>query len=195
MSVTVAAIVPAAGGSGRMGTLKPMLDVRGKSMLLGVVQALLDGGVASVVVVANRELLGRLDTVPQHVSLAVNDKPQTEMIDSIRMGLDACDKTDAMGGYLVCPCDAAGLTAADVRRCIDALSETPDRIVIATHAGRRGHPMIFPASLAGAVRSTECDTGLNRLARNRPQHVREVPCDSPGVVANVNTKAEYERLR
>jgi molybdenum cofactor cytidylyltransferase len=115
------------------------------------------------------------------------------MIDSIRIGLKNADHDD-VAGYLVCPCDAAGLAAADVRRCLDAFAETADHIVIATHGGRRGHPILFPASLASAVHSPECDAGLNRLARNRPQLVREVSCESCGTVANVNTREDYERL-
>jgi len=161
-------------------------------MLLGVVEALVGGGASHVVVIANAAVRDQLPPLPPLVGLALNDDPQTNMIDSIRIGLHASSPAD---GYLVCPCDAARITAADVRRCLEAFAEAPDRIIIATHAARRGHPMIFPAALAAAVHSRECETGLNQLARNRPQLVREVPCDSPGTIANVNTPADYERLR
>src|SRR5687767_13983817 len=50
---SVVGIIPAAGRSGRMGTPKQLLHVDGKPMLLGVVDALLGGGVARVVVVTN----------------------------------------------------------------------------------------------------------------------------------------------
>lgn len=191
-TAAVAAIIPAAGQSGRMGTPKQLLHVAGKPMLLGIVDALLGGGVASAMVVANPALRERLPPFPPRVDIVINDDPQTQMIDSIRIGLASA--TGFMG-YLICPCDAARIAADDVRRCVDAFMDTPDRIVIATHQGRRGHPMIFPADLAALVHSPECDAGLNQLARNRPQLVREVACDSPGTTANVNTPAEYEKLK
>jgi molybdenum cofactor cytidylyltransferase len=192
-TVTVAAIVPAAGTSGRMGELKQLLSVDGRPMLLSVVNVLKAGGANAITVVVNAELRSRLlATLPPGVNLALNADPGSQMIDSVRIGLDT---TSSPAGYLVCPCDAAGITAADVRRCIDAFAQSPARIIIATHAGRRGHPMIFPASLAEVVRSEECDGGLNRLARNRPQLVLEVECDAPGTVANINTRADYDRLR
>jgi molybdenum cofactor cytidylyltransferase len=177
-----------------MGTPKQLLHVDGKPMLLAIVDALLGGGAARVTVVASSALRDQFPPFPPRVDFALNDDPQTEMIDSLRIGLAIPAQADA-DGYLICPSDAARITAADVRRCVGAFAETPDRIVLATHAGRRGHPMIFPASLADVVRSAECDAGLNHLARNRPQLVREVACDSPGTIANINTPADYEKLK
>ena len=186
------AIVPAAGRSARMGTPKQLLPVRDRPMLLGVVDALLAGGADALALVIPPHLRERLGDLSAGVRIVTNDRETSEMIDSIRMGLDASGPCD---GYLVCPSDAAGITADDVRRCADAFRETPDRIVIASHGGRRGHPVIFPATLADAVRSRECDAGLNQLARNRPNLVRIVKCDSRGTITNVNTRDEYERLK
>ena len=191
-STAVIAIVPAAGRSARMGTPKQLLHVDGKPMLLGVVDALLGGGVARVVVVTNSAIREALPSLPPRVDVALNDDPKTQMIESIRIGLAASPAAD---GFLVCPSDAARITATDVRRCIEAFAETPGRIVIATNDGTRGHPMIFPQSLAAVVQSAECDAGLNQLSRHRPQLVREVICDSPGTVSNVNTPADYEKLK
>jgi len=188
----VVAIVPAAGRSGRMGTMKQLLDVGGVPMVTHVVEALRAGGADEVIVVANPKLDEALVDPPRDVRVVINDDPETEMIDSVRLALNASAGAD---GWLICPCDAAGITLQDVRRCVDAFAATPDRIIVATHNGKRGHPMIFPASLAEVVRSPECDGGLNQLARNRPQLIRTIECDSPGTVANVNTPQDYERLR
>ncbi len=190
-SPLIVAVIPAAGRSGRMGTPKQLLHVDGKPMLLGVVDALLGGGVDCVTIVASTAVRALLPPLPPEVVVALNDKPDTAMIDSIRIGLDASPVGD---GYVVCPSDAARITAADVRRCVNAFAEAPDRIVIATHNAKRGHPTLFPTSLVGVVHSPECDGGLNHLARSRPQLVREVACDSPGTVSNVNTPADYEKL-
>jgi molybdenum cofactor cytidylyltransferase len=189
---SVVAIIPAAGRSGRMGTPKQFLHVDGKPMLLGVVDALLGGGVARVTVVTHSAVREQLPSLPPRVEVMLNDDPDTQMIESIRIGLAASPNAD---GYLVCPSDAARITSSDVRRCIEAFAETPGRIVIATHNGTRGHPMIFPQAMAAVVQSAECDAGLNLLSRHRPQLVREVICDSPGTVSNVNTPADYEKLK
>src|SRR5688500_5621538 len=123
-NVVVAAIVPAAGRSGRMGKAKPLLEVVGRPMVLGVVDALLAGGAGRVTVVVTRDLSSQLGELPPRVSIAVNDDASSEMIDSVRVGMDATQAFDAVG-YLVCPADAAGISAQDVRRCVDAFAETP----------------------------------------------------------------------
>ena len=190
----VIAIVPAAGRSGRMGTLKQLLPVDGLPMVMHVVEALRAGGAGEVIVVASPALKEAIVDPPRDVRVVVNGDPETDMIDSIRIALDAAEGAGA-DGFLICPCDAVGIATADVRRCTDAFTETPDHIVVATHNQKRGHPMLFPASLATSVRSPECDDGLNHLARNRPQLLRTVECDSPGTVANVNTPADYQKLK
>lgn len=183
-------IVPAAGASRRMGTSKQLLPVSGRPMVLGVVEALLRGGVQRVIVVVNREIHGRLlPHLPGEVIVAVNDDPTSEMIDSIRIGMNAI--ADGIDGYVICPADAAGVSANEVARCIGAFADNPWQIVVASHAGKRGHPVIVPDGLAAAVHSAECHPGLNQLARNRPHLVRLVECTSPGVLVNINTPEDY----
>ncbi len=161
-------------------------------MVVGIVDALCAGGCAGAIIVGNLATVGQLPTLPLIVRTAVNDDPASEMIDSIRIGLRAAP---AAQGYLVCPCDAAGIIAADVQRMIAAFSASVDGIIIARHDGRRGHPVIIPATLADAVLSPECDSGLNHLARNRPNQVREVECESPGTIVNINTPDDYRRMK
>jgi len=179
-----------------MGRLKPLLDVGGRPMLLSVLDALLAGGAATATVVVRSELATQLSELRPAVTIALNDDPKSAMIDSVRLGMQAGARiAPPATGYVICPCDVAGLDAHDVRRCVEAFADTPDRIVIATYAGRRGHPIVIPASLAEVVRSPECDAGLNRLARGRPKLVREIACDSPATISNINTPDDYARLR
>jgi nicotine blue oxidoreductase len=67
-------------------------------------------------------------------------------------------------------------------------------IVVAARGGRRGHPMIFPASLAAFVESAACDSGLNALPREHAARVKLVECASPGVSRDVDTPADYRAL-
>lgn len=174
-----------------MGTPKQLLPVAGRPMVLGVVDALRAGGADAVVLVTHSELRDSLRELSPELRIVINVDARSEMIDSIRIGMNAAPDCD---GYLVCPADAAGITADDIRRCIDAFRGTPEKIVVASHAGRRGHPVILPSSLADAVRSRECDAGLNQLARNRPELVTTVECTSRGTITNVNTRDDYQGL-
>ena len=186
----IVAIVPAAGRSARMGTAKQLLPVNGRAMLLGVLDALRAGGADALVLVTHSQLRDRLVELSPDVRIAINDDAGSAMIDSVRIGMEAAGACD---GYLVCPADAAGIAADDVRRCVEAFRESPQRIIVAAHGERRGHPVILPRALGDVVRSPECDAGLNQLARGRPELVSVIR-SGPSGLSNVNTPDDYDRL-
>ncbi len=182
----VVAIIPAAGRSRRMGHDKQLIDIAGKPMLRHVVDTLLAADVAQVVVVTRRAISDQLGlhTVP-HVLVAFNEDASTEMIDSVRIGLNAIENAPA--GILVCPGDLPRLTIDDAKSCIDAFGKRPDRIIIATRHGRRGHPLIIPFSLSPFIHSVDCDDGLHRLRLVHADLVQPVECMSDGVLHDADT--------
>ena len=196
--VRVFAIVPAAGRSRRMGSAKQLLDVGGRTMLAAVLEPLAAAGVAGVVLMTHAELAGQLDLARlPDVHIARNDDAQSEMIDSIRIGLHAWRQRETIAdsdGFLVCPADHPGITTADFDRCIAAFRTVPDKVIVATRAGRRGHPMIFPNALVPFVESPACDQGLNALPRQHADRVQSVACKSPGISRDVDTPTDYQAL-
>ncbi len=197
----VCAIVPAAGRSRRMGRDKQLLDVGGQSMLADVLDALERSRVCSVTLVTHSGITARIDTNQfTKLSVVINDDQDSHMIDSVRMGIDAAchgrvgREIPSSDGFLVLPADQPGIDVADIDRCITVFSTDTSRIVIATHAERRGHPMTFPASLAQFVTSDACDGGLNALPRAHADRVTTVPCGSPGVTRDIDTPDDYKKL-
>jgi molybdenum cofactor cytidylyltransferase len=188
-----------------MGAPKQLAVVGGRPMLLAVIEPLLASRVAGVVVVTHSLIAERLGALlgppadaPGRIQLVLNDDESSEMIDSVRLGLRSCHDYDAAygaAGFLVCPGDQPGIHAADFDACIAAFERKPDPIVIATHAGRRGHPLIFPAGDAGFVQSAACDAGLNALPRAFPRRVLAVECGSGAVVQDVDTPEDLAQGR
>lgn len=201
----VLAILPAAGRSRRMDAPKQLADIGGRPMLLAVLEPLLASRVAGVVLVTHSLIAERLGALlsppadaPGRVRLVINDDESSEMIDSVRLGLRSWREGGSErdpAGFLVCPGDQPGIRAADFDACIAAFEQSPERIVIATHGGRRGHPLIFPARDAGFVESAACVGGLSALPRAFPQRVLTVECASDGVVSDVDTPADLARRR
>ncbi len=200
-STRVFAIMPAAGRSRRMGRDKQLLDVGGQSMLAGVLDVLERSRVCSVTLVTHSGITSHIETnrFPK-LSVVINDEEQSHMIDSVRMGIDAAchgrvgRELAPSDGFLILPADQPGIAVADIDRCIAEFLADTTRIVIATHGERRGHPLIFPASLEPFVRSDACDDGLNALPRTHADRVVNVACGSPGVVRDIDTSDDYERL-
>lgn len=194
-SLSIYAIIPAAGRSRRMGNAKQLLDIDGRPMLNVVLDSLVAADVFGVMLVTHRMITDALKTsIGDKINIVYNEDESSEMIDSIRMGLhawrDRCP-VDENDGFLICPADQPGISTADFNTCISAFRATPDRIVIASRDRQKGHPIIFPASLAAFVESSACDEGLNALPRGIPERVRLIPCASLGVVRDIDTPEDY----
>ena len=188
------AIIPAAGRSRRMGRSKQLVRVGGVPLLLRTVRTIFAGGVERLVVVVHADIERRLGAELRAAGAVLerNDDAASEMIDSVRIGLRriAREPIGDADGLLVCPADMPALTAADVRACVDAFGEQPDRIVVAAWRGRHGHPLILPASLADEVFSPGCDAGLRALLRLYRRRLRPVECPTAGVLADADRPDE-----
>jgi len=164
-------------------------------MVVAVLESLAGGDVAGVALVTHRAIGDALPLpLPPGAFVVRNDDPATEMIDSIRLGLRAWRQRDRLGvndGFLICPADQPGISTGDVDACIAAFRASSGRIVIAEYAGRRGHPIIFPAAMSEFVESGACDGGLNALPRAHVNRVTTVACASRGVIRDIDTPEDY----
>lgn len=201
-------IVPAAGLGRRMGLPKQVLPFRRSTIVGNLVRTLLDAELDGIVVVTRSELVQVLDLpIGDRLRVAINDDAASQMIDSIRLGLstwldngvlsgasDVDNPSQVDGategtGILVVPGDMPGLSVATCRLCMNAFREAPTSIVVGTHAGQRGHPLIFPASLRADVK--ELQGGLNLLVERFSDRVRPVETHDPGAVEDVDTWEQY----
>lgn len=184
--------------SRRMGRPKQLLPVAGTPLLIAAAAPLAQSAADGLIVVTTSAIAERIDwTVLANTTVVLSDAPSSEMIDSIRLGMEAWAKRCPLGpgdGFLVCPGDQPGISIADVDACLRAFRAAPDGIIIAARERRRGHPIIFPGSFAGFVRSAACDGGLSALPRGHADRVRLVECATAAVVRDVDTDADYKRL-
>lgn len=157
---------------------------------------MLSAGLDAVVVVTRTELLDTIDLPQDHRLLVViNDDASSQMLDSIRLGLNHLNDVrnlPADAGILVIPADMPTVSPEACRRCVEAFRENPSRIVIVTCDGKRGHPIIFSATLCKML--DEMDGGLNELPRVRADLVHEVAIADQGVLRDIDTPADYDKL-
>jgi molybdenum cofactor cytidylyltransferase len=181
-----------------MGGPKQLIDVGGRPMLVAVIEQAISGGVDGLVVVTRTSLpaeLGLDDRADLH--LAVNDDPESEMIDSILLGLDRVWSAYAAApeeGILVLPGDCAEVGAEAVRAVSEYYRGRPGILVVAARQGKRGHPLVFPFGLAGEVRELAGTGGLNQLPDRHADRLVEVECGQAGVTRDVDTPEDYRRL-
>lgn len=191
MSPGVAAIVAAAGLSQRMGSCKQLLDLGGKTVLARCLETLLAGGIREIVVVVGvrgEPVAAEASRFP--VQVVVNNDPAGDMASSVRAGRAALSATAS--AVIVALCDYPLVLPATVVSLKESHSEEPDRIIIPSHDGLRGHPLLFPRPVLEELRN---GMTLRDLVRSDPQRLRCIQVDDPGILADMDTPEDYQRLR
>jgi molybdenum cofactor cytidylyltransferase len=118
--------------------------------------------------------------------------PDAAMFESIRVGLDAADRIDPGATIVLQPGDHPEVTEATLRALIAAAAERPACAVMPEYAGRGGHPVLIPPSVARQVLQAEYSGGLRQFWIAHPALCFRLAVNDAGVVRDVNTP---EQLR
>jgi CTP:molybdopterin cytidylyltransferase MocA len=193
------AVVPAAGHSTRMGRPKLSLPLAGRSVIEHAVAALREGGCQHVVAVIGPhvpELVPLAAAAGAHVRLLT--EPTADMRETVEFGLrwlatQYHPKPD--DAWVLSPGDHPTLDAGVVRILLAEYERGGHSVVVPTCAGRRGHPTVVAWRHVDGIRSLPAGQGLNAYLRTLAAETRELPVADEGVLCDLDTPADYERLR
>jgi molybdenum cofactor cytidylyltransferase len=184
----VAVLVLAAGQSRRMGkTNKLLVPVDGKPLLRHTVEAALASKATTTIVVTGheREEVERsLDGTG--VRTAYNADYASGLSTSLKAGIAALPPgTDAA---IVCLGDMPEIDAELIDRLIDAFDPAEGRsIVVPTHDGKRGNPVLWASAYFPAMASLEGDVGARHLIGAHRDAVVEIPFDTGASLLDIDT--------
>jgi molybdenum cofactor cytidylyltransferase len=193
----IAAIVPAAGMSTRMGRNKLLLVFRGKPLIARAVDTLLESEIDEIVVVLGHEAdRVRATLQGKQVTIVENFDYRQGMNTSIRLGLGAVS-SDARAIMIYLP-DQPLLEPQDVNRLIRAFAEAREcnkSIVVPFFRGQRGNPVILDASFKGAILEIVGEVGCKRIIKRNPDKTLMVEMETDHVVRDVDRMEDYEGLQ
>jgi molybdenum cofactor cytidylyltransferase len=195
----VTGVIVAAGRSSRMGRPKALLPAGdGQTFLSTLLRTLTDGGADEVLVVTRQgdAALGREIARAADAGVARARQVQNPAADrggqlsSIVAALGVVDAQSS--AILVLPVDMPLVRASTVRRLIEAFRGSQALILRAVHGGRHGHPVIFSRKVFEDLRRADPAVGARAVVHARG--AVDVPVDDRGVLEDVDTPEDYERL-
>lgn len=184
-------IVLAAGESRRMGSPKALLLWRGQTFLDHVNATLMAANIADVRVVVGGWCTGR-HAQSVHYVLLENPRPEGGPISSIRIALGS--KETKARFAVVAQVDHPAVRAETVRALVDLARSRPGDVVIPAYEGRGGHPVVIPSELFPALLDEKTSSLRDAIAKYPSERVHRWPCGDPGVLLDVDTPEDLERL-
>ena len=179
-----------------MGEFKPLLSLRGKTVIENTVESVLQGGAETVAVVTGyraAEAEAALSRFGSRVRFVRNpDYAQTDMLGSIRLGVRALPPC---GAFFLLPGDMPVVSRSTFERLREAWQAERAGVVFPTVDGRRKHPPLVDARMIPAIAAFRGEGGLRELWKQHESEIVTVPVDDRGVGLDLDTPVDYQQCR
>jgi molybdenum cofactor cytidylyltransferase len=189
-------IVLAAGKSTRMqGRNKLLIRIGRKPMIRRVVESALSSKVDEVIIVLGWEaekVRHKLRDLPCH--FVVNKDYEKGQSSSVKAGLaEIAAGTEAV---LILPGDVAMIEPHSTNMVIEMYQKRKCPIVIASHAGRPGHPILLSKELFEEIEMIdEATLGLKSVVSRHESEVQMVETGSENVLRDIDTPEDLKVLK
>jgi CTP:molybdopterin cytidylyltransferase MocA len=177
-----------------MGSPKALLRIGDETFVRRILRILREAGVPAAAVVARpgQEALALEVAAARFGQIVENSRADEGQLSSLVAGLDAIDQP-GVDGALVTLVDVPGISRAVISALLERMDASPALVIRAVHDGRHGHPVIFRRALFDRLR--QADPAVGAKAVVRAVEVEDVEVHEPGITQDVDTPADYERLR
>jgi len=193
----VSAVILAAGTSTRMGQAKQLLPLGGTTVLARTIDNVRSAGLVEMVLVlgASAEAIRR--QLPQSLldglKVVVNQAYRQGMASSLREGLSALDPQT--GAALIILGDQPFIRPQTLHQIMAGYHRSGAQIVIPSHQGKRGNPVLLSRSVFPEVMALEGDTGCRAIFPNHLEAILKVEVEDPGILLDIDNQDDYDRLK
>ena len=169
-------------------------DLGGRALVRHAVESALASAAQDVVVVTGhqqKEVKAAMHGLD--VRFAHNDQYEQGLSTSLHAGIMALDS--AVDAVLVCLGDMPGITSDLINRMINAYAPEKGRlIVVPTHLGKRGNPVLFSMRFRDELLDASGDTGARHLLGVHEHVIFEIDADE-SVAMDIDTNAALEEAK
>lgn len=174
-----------------MGQAKALLRHGERSFVACAVDLAVAAGCAPIVVVTGAQAICE----PLTATLVHNEAWPLGQLSSLQRGLAALAGLGESSGVLVLTVDRPHLRPGTVVALVRAFRDAPAYVWQPEHAGRRGHPLIWPSALLPALRALPPEGDPRPLLRAHAGSRRALAVDDPAIHDNLDRPEDLAALR
>lgn len=188
-------MILAAGLSTRMGRNKLLEDIGGKAMVRRVVEAALASRARPVIVVVGDEAEAVRGALAGLELQTIENSDYREGLGaSIRAGIASIPVSS--DGVLILMADMPRMSTCLIDRAIAAaMPGGASTICVASHGGRRGHPVLFGRSYFPELLALAGDVGARNVIARNEAHVCEFEAGDDAPLEDIDTPAALAKFR
>lgn len=189
--MTIAAIIPAAGQSKRMGKPKMLLPWGETTVLGQVIVTFQQAGVNEILVVTGGAREGVERICESHNVRTVHnpDFEQTDMLASIQIGLGELPPETTAA--LICPGDHPQIEADVVQKVCAAHLQQQSGLIVPSYQMRRGHPWLAARSHWAEILALNPPQSMRDFLNLHKEEILYIETNSPGILQDVDTPQDY----
>ena len=194
VSARIGAVILAAGMSSRMGETKQLIRLGENTLLEQVMEIVRSSRVDEIVLVLGHQA----ETIKKRVGIknlkvVINESYQQGMGTSLRTGLAAL--SSGTNAALIVLADQPFVRAETLDRLIDQYEQSGAQIAIPIYKGFRGNPVLLGRSVFPEVMALTGDIGCRAIFGNHVEGIVKVLVDDIGILLDLDTKGDVEKLR
>ena len=177
-----------------MGADKALLPYRGRTFLDHIIHTLREAGVDRIAVVLGHHAaeIQRASNL-KSVKVIVNGDYQRGQTSSLQAGLQALEGEN-LRAVVLCLIDHPAVTPEVVKNLVASFDKSRAPVVIPTHRGERGHPVLINRDLFKELLSLTPDQGANTVIRKYRSATQFVEVADPGILLDVDDPETFRKL-
>lgn len=192
---SIAALVLAAGQSKRMGeNNKLLLPFHGKAVLSHIIEQAEKAELQTIhVITGHQKKEVEKESCRHDVTFIHNDLYEEGMSTSVKLGIQSLPKD--IDAVLILLGDMPSITVEIIQKMIAAYNPIEGRsIIIPTHNGRRGNPILWDREFFEEFKKLDGDMGAKILLTEYQDYIHEVEMETDAIFFDIDTLEAYQRL-